>query len=61
MLSLRGFGDEEITTLSMNNYFSIKISNKLYRNLTKFMPTCNMKTTTVSLPNFFTKFANYYF
>ena len=33
---IRGFGDEEITTLSMNNYFSIKISNKWFRNLTKF-------------------------
>ena len=36
ILSLKGFGDEEITALSMNNYFSIKISNTSFRNLTKF-------------------------
>ena len=35
MLSLRAFGDE-ITALSMNNYFSIKIPNKSFRNLTEF-------------------------
>ena len=33
---IKGFGDKERTALSMNNYFSIKISNESFRNLTKF-------------------------
>ena len=35
MLSFRVFEDEEISALSTNNYFSIKISNNSFRNLTK--------------------------
>ena len=35
MLSLRIFSDEETTALSLNNYFSIKISKKSFKNLTK--------------------------
>ena len=39
MLSLRVFGDQEIKALSMNNYFSIKIANKSFRNLKNFQGT----------------------
>ena len=52
MLLLRGFGDEEITALSMNNYFIIKIVNKSFRNLTKIfrgLAYVKWKTTTISL------------
>ena len=47
MLSLQCFGDEKITALTMNNYFSIKISNKQFRSLTKFFQETKLMPHTV--------------